>query len=294
MPELPEVETIRVGLSKKITGLKIISVEILNSGSFQGEKSYLVGNKIIHIWRKAKVLGLDLSNSYSLIFHLKMSGQLIWVKKARLGVKREERSGGGHPTQDMLQRMLIKSTRIIFRFSDGSKLFFNDQRKFGWAKLVKTSDLKKINYGLKTVIGPEPLSKNFTIAQLRDNLMRHKNMAIKVALLDQSVVAGIGNIYASEACFLAGINPAKKVETLKQGEFIKLHQAIIDVLRDGIKYGGSSSRLYVNSQGERGSFLNHAFVYERENKQCRICNTAIKKTRLGGRGTYYCSSCQKP
>jgi formamidopyrimidine-DNA glycosylase len=312
MPELPEVETIKLSLEKKIIGLSIKNIQILNSKSFLGDVNQVENSKVIKVWRRAKVLGIDLSRGpassvsrrmssldpavmrqdlsslsprLTLLFHLKMSGQVIYIG--------EKRFVGGHPTKDMLGEMPNKHSRVIFEFSNGAKLFFNDQRKFGWIKLVQTSELENINHGYSNKLGPEPLDENFTGKILQENLLKHQKTPVKVAILDSSVVAGVGNIYACEGCFVAGIDPRTKVKDLTDDQFKSLHRAVQKVLRDGIKYGGSTKTHFVDSDGKKGYFLDYAFVYNRVGKPCKVCGTTIKKIKLGGRGTFYCPECQK-
>lgn len=277
MPELPEVETIKLGLKNKIIGLKITKVQILNPKSFLSDPSLILDKQIVDVIRRGKVLGIVLDNCI-LLFHLKMSGQLIYQKA-------EESFVGGHPTKDMLNNMPVKSTRVIFEFSDGSKLFFNDQRKFGWIKIVK-------DFSLLDHLGPEPLEKEFSLETFRNNLLKHKNSAVKVVLLDQTVLVGVGNIYASEACFLTKVDPQRKVGSLSEEEIKRLHKSIIETLKSGIKYGGSTRTHFVNEEGKKGLFLDYAYVYNRQGKKCKICQNIILKTTLGGRGTFFCQSCQ--
>ena len=198
---------------------------------------------------------------------------------------------GGHPTPDMTNQMPNSHTRVIFKFSDGTNLFFNDQRRFGWIRVVETKTLKE-NTMLKS-LGPEPLEKEFTWQILKQNLLRHKNMVVKVAMMDQKVVSGMGNIYASEACFNAKINLQIKVFKLSDAQFKKLHHGMIKSLQDGIKYGGSTRTHFVDAKGRKGYFLDYAFVYGKDKKPCKVCSTEIKKITLGGRGTYFCPQCQK-
>ncbi len=283
MPELPEVETIKLGLQSKIVNSKIIKVQILNAKSFQGNPNLVEGHKITDIFRRAKVLGISLDNETTILIHLKMSGQLIFEGKGKFI--------GGHPTKDMFGALPNKSTRVVFSFSGGSKLYFNDQRKFGWIKIIENSKLRIDNFLQK--LGPEPLHNKFTWQLLKENLLKHKSLPIKVALLDQSTVSGIGNIYASEACFDAKLNPAKQVKNLSDPEFQKIHQGIIEALKNGIKYGGSSRAHFVNAEGKKGLFLDHAYVYSRAGEPCKVCGTPIKKIRQSGRSTFFCPNCQK-
>lgn len=301
MPELPEVEIIRLGLKKKIIGLEISSIEILNPKSFQSDPSLAINKKVTAVLRRAKVLGIQLSplsfradarDLYTLVFHLKMSGQVILVQSEEFRVKSDERFVGGHPTKDMLGELPNNSTRVIFTFSNGSKLFFNDQRKFGWIKLVKSAELRIKNYGMKNSIGPEPLEKDFNWEILKDNLLKRKNLSIKVALLDQTIVAGVGNIYASESCFNAKVDPLKKVKDLTQDEFKRVYKGVVKALSEGLEFGGSTRTHFVNAEGKKGLFLDYAGVYNREGQKCKNCEGMIIKVRSGGRSTFFCKSCQ--
>ncbi len=289
MPELPEIETIKIGLDKKIKGLKIKRVEVLNPKTFQGDDKSLWGKNVLKVWRKAKVLGVDLSGNLTLLFHLKMSGQLILI--GGRGKGKGVRVVGGHPTQDMKGEMPNKSTRVIFEFSGGAKLYFNDQRKFGWVKVIETDKVEDQDFLKK--LGPEPLEKSFTWQVLKERIGNHKNLPVKVAIMDQSAISGVGNIYANEALFDAKIDPRRKVSGLSDEDYKKLHKGVIKALEDGIKYGGATRAHFVNSEGERGYFLDYAKVYGKDGEKCPGCKGEVKKIQLGGRGTYYCPNCQK-
>jgi len=283
MPELPEVETIKLGLQKKIIGLKISKIQINSAKSFIGNPNNVEGKKVLNIWRKAKILGMNLSNDMTLLFHMKMSGQLVYDNGKRFI--------GGHPTPDMVGKMPNPHTRVIFSFADGSHLYFNDQRKFGWIKVMDNGQLK-IDNSLKK-LGPEPLEKSFTWEILKSNLLNHKSQPAKVAIMDQTVVSGVGNIYASEACFDAKLDPRSRIKDLSDQQFKRLYSGIIKSLKDGIKYGGSSRAHFVDPEGKKGYFLDYAKVYMKNNRPCIRCGTEIKKIQLGGRGTYFCPNCQK-
>ncbi|MBI3103692.1 bifunctional DNA-formamidopyrimidine glycosylase/DNA-(apurinic or apyrimidinic site) lyase [Candidatus Daviesbacteria bacterium] len=287
MPELPEVETIRLGLQKKIIGLKISKIQILSPKSFIGNPNLASGRKVLNIWRIAKYLGMDLGKN-TLLFHLKMTGQLIYDPSTSL---RARRFIGGHPTPDMRDQMPNSHTRVIFSFSDGSHLYFNDQRRFGWVRVVTSTEVTS-NKLFKN-LGPEPLEKEFTWQILKQNLLRHKSMSVKVVIMDQSVISGVGNIYANEACFLAGIDPRTKAGDMGDREFKAIHKGVIRAIKDGIKYGGATRVHFVDAEGHKGYFLDYAYVYGRNNHRCKACGTAIKKIQLGGRGTYFCPKCQK-
>lgn len=295
MPELPEVETIKLGLQNKIAGLIIKDLVILNPKTFQGNVQLLQGNKVLKVWRKGKLLGIDLSGGLTLLFHLKMTGQVIWQGKGEKGTGK--RLIGGHPTEDMMGSLPNRSTRVIFEFNDGSKLFFNDQRKFGWIKIIEKGKVQ--NEKFFTSLGPEPLDKGFTWQILKSNLLpskkgrvSHKSQPVKVAIMDQSIVAGIGNIYASEALFLAKINPLRKVSTLSDQELKRLYKGIVEALKLGIKHGGSTLAHFVNAEGKRGYFLDYAYVYGKTGDNCNVCGGKINKIQVGGRGTYFCVNCQ--
>lgn len=317
MPELPEVEIIKLGLQKKIIGLEIQKIQVLSPKSFLGNPNQAEGQIILKVWRRAKMLGIDLGfqqagpvasvsqvrprppigetavdardlsfapPALTLLFHLKMTGQLIFVGKG-------DKLIGGHPTEDMVGQMPNSHTRVIFSFSGGSHLYFNDQRKFGWIKVVDRLQVTG-DSSIKN-LGPEPLEKGFTRQVLKENLLHHKNMPIKVAIMDQSAIAGVGNIYANEACFNAKIDPRTKVGDMSDQQFQSLYKGIIKALKDGIKYGGSTRVHFVDPEGHKGYFLDYAFVYWRDKHPCKVCGTEIKKISLGGRGTYFCPNCQK-
>ena len=229
------------------------------------------------------MLGIDLENGKSLLFHLKMSGQVIYQDEGSI-------FAGGHPTLDMKDSMPNNSTRVQFTFSDGSKMYFNDQRKFGWIKVIITDELNENTF--YKGLGPEPLDKSFTVEVLKERLLKHKTWPVKVVIMDQSTIAGIGNIYAAEACFDAKLDPRVKVSEMNDNDFNELHKGIVRSLNDGIKYGGSSRATFVNAEGEKGLFLDYAFVYGRKGEACKKCKTPIEKIEQAGRGTYFCPSCQ--
>lgn len=294
MPELPEVETIKLGLQKKIIGLKIKQIDLLSPKSFFGDPKEIAGREVTGIFRRAKVLGIVLDNELTLLFHLKMSGQIIWVGESKFI--------GGHPTPDMQGMIPNSHTRVVFELErqearyakqEKSYLYFNDQRRFGWVKIVKSDELRAQNYGYAGEVGPEPLEKEFTWEILKQNLSKHLKTPVKVAILDQKVVAGVGNIYASEACFNAKIDPRTKVKDLSDEQLKKLQKGIVKSLQDGIKYGGATRSHFVDSDGRKGYFLDYAFVYGRDKHPCKVCGMQIKKITLGGRGTFFCPVCQK-
>jgi formamidopyrimidine-DNA glycosylase len=287
MPELPEVETVRLGLTKLLLGRTIASVDFDWPKSFPNSQDdvqrFLVGASIDKVARRAKVLIIELSTDYSLIIHLKMTGQLVFVSS-------KERFGAGHPNDSLIGQLPDKSTRVTLHFDDDSQLFFNDQRKFGWMRLLPTVEIMNLDFFKK--VGPEPLSADFTWQMFRERLLRRPNSAIKAVLLDQTVLAGIGNIYADESLWGAKIHPATVVSKLSAQQFKVLHQELIFVLELAIEKGGSSDRNYVNAKGKKGSYLSFARVFRREGQPCPRCGTTIIKSRVAGRGTHTCPYCQ--
>src|SRR5438132_10810902 len=201
MSELPEVETVRSGLAKFLPGRRVQNVWHDWQKSLPNAPAdvarFLVGAEVTSIRRRAKVLIIGLSSGYSLVIHLKMTGQLVFQGQG-------EKFGAGHPTASLINQLPDKSTRVILDFTDGSKLFFNDQRKFGWMRLLPTVEVPEIDF-MKTV-GPEPLDDDFTVDKFIERLQTRKNSLIKAALLDQKVLAGVGNIYADEARWAAKIH----------------------------------------------------------------------------------------
>lgn len=302
MPELPEVETVKRGLHALILKREVSSVKHDWDKSFPNAKSdvdeFLIGSKIIDVRRRAKVLIIDLSTEYSLLIHLKMTGQLVFVeysqkqiKDKRQEKKEKSRFGAGHPNDSLVNSLPDKSTRVTFTFKDGSNLFFNDQRKFGWVKLFPTVEVENIEFIRE--FGPEPLSDDFTSTKFIERVRKRAGTTIKAAILDQTVLAGVGNIYADESLFAAKIHPATRVKDVTNAKLKLLLKKIKDVLQLSIDKGGSSDRNYVNAEGKKGSYLGFAKVFRREGKPCSRCGTTIEKIRVAGRGTHICPKCQK-
>lgn len=270
MPELPEVETIRRQLSREIAGKKITGLQILAEKTLRTPKAEFikktVGAKITRVERRAKLLILNLNNGNSILTHLKMTGQYVY-------------DGEAH-----------KHTRVIFSFGPKLKIMFNDMRRFGYLKLIKTADLPDF---LEGEYGPEPLAKDFTLKKFGEILKRRPNMKIKQLLMEQKLVAGVGNIYAQEACFMSSILPTRQPKSLKSDEIKKLYANIRKVLSEAIKYGGSSAENYLNLYGKQGDFVKRLKVYGRSKEKCRRCKAVLKTIKLGGRGTVYCPECQR-
>jgi formamidopyrimidine-DNA glycosylase len=287
MPELPEVETIKIGLAKLLPALVIADVKHDWPKSFPNAPAdvarFMVGAEIKHVHRRAKVLLIELSSMYSLVIHLKMTGQLVFVGKKRFGA--------GHPSKDLVGELPAKSTRVTIDFNDGSKLFFNDQRKFGWMRLLPTIEVPEIDFFKK--VGPEPLEDSFTAKEFIQRVMRRKNTSIKAAILDQTVIAGVGNIYADEGLWGSKIHPATLVSEVPKTKLVALYSSLREVLKLSIEKGGSSDRNYVDAKGHRGSYLAFANVFRKDGQPCPRCGTAIEKIRVAGRGTHYCPKEQK-
>lgn len=288
MPELPEVETVRRGLQELLPG-KIISAayHIESPKSFPNAEadvsSFLLGSTILHVKRRAKVLLIELSTDYSLVIHLKMTGQLVY--------RGTQAFGAGHPNDSLIGELPDRSTRSVIEFSDDSKLFFNDQRKFGWVKLMPTIEVPNIDFMKK--VGPEPLEADFTSSDFAERFKRRSKTNIKAALLDQTVVAGVGNIYADESLWGAKIDPRRLTGSLSEAEFELLYTELRAVMNLAIEKGGSTDRNYVNAEGKRGSYMDFARVFRREGQKCPRCGSEILKIRWAGRGTHLCKTCQK-
>ena len=288
MPELPEVETVKRGLQKLIVGRKIVAAKSDNLKSFPNAeanvKNFLIGAMVIEVRRRAKVLLIDLSTNYTLVTHLKMTGQMVFVGN-------EERFAAGHPNDSLVGNLPDKSTRVTFDLGDGSHLYFNDQRKFGWVKLIPTSEVSNMDFMKR--VGPEPLEADFTVEQFIDRFKKRPGTSIKAAILDQSVIAGVGNIYADESLWGAKIHPARKVSSISNSEFAELYKEVRFVMNLSIEKGGSTNRNYVNAEGKKGSYMDFARVFRREGLECPRCGDEIIKIRVAGRGTHVCPTCQR-
>ena len=287
MPELPEVETVRIGLQRFLPGRAIQAVDFDWPKGFPNASgdvtAFLVGARVTAVRRRAKVLLIDLSTDYTLVCHLKMTGQMVFVGA--------ERFGAGHPSESLIGKLPDKTTRVTLRFADGSHLFFNDQRKFGWMRLLPTVQVPELDFFKK--VGPEPLADDFTHTLFVQRLQRRGKTSIKAALLDQTVLAGVGNIYADESLWGAKIHPATKVADVPAAKLKTLFTELQYVLRLAIEKGGSTDKNYVNAEGKKGSYMSFARVFRREGQDCpRHPGTAIIKTRVAGRGTHTCPKCQ--
>jgi formamidopyrimidine-DNA glycosylase len=282
MPELPEVEAIKLQLQKYLTGHVIVSVQINYGKKFEGDEKLICGARIRGARRFGKVLSMDLDNGYSILTHVKMTGQYIYrgpnlIKPLDLSKK----VTGGAPG---------KHTHIIFKLDNGGILYFNDVRKFGWIKIVPTNLVESEKFIAS--LGPEPL-RDLSAEKFKEILSK-SGRPIKVVIMDQSKMGGVGNIYANDALWKAGINPQKSAKELSEEEANKLYTAIEDVLKEGIKWGGASELAFVTPDGREGQYQGHTLAYGHDGQPCERCKkTIFEKYFLGGRGTYWCRFCQK-
>ncbi len=289
MPELPEVETVRRGLEGLIVTKTIKQVTVHDSpksfpNDSQTVNEFFIGSHITAVRRRAKVLLIDLSTNYSLVIHLKMTGQLVYRGSAI-------RFGAGHPNDSLVGELPDRSTRVSIEFDGGSTLYFNDQRKFGWVKLYPTPEVANIDFMQK--VGPEPLEDSFTADEFIPRMRRRNNTTVKAAILDQTVLAGVGNIYADESLWGAKIHPAARVRDVGDEQLTLLLSEIKYVMNLSIEKGGSTDKNYVNAEGKRGSYIDFARVFRKEGTACpRHPDVLIEKTKVAGRGTHLCPACQ--
>ncbi len=289
MPELPEVETIRSDLEKRIVGEKISGLEIRDQKLLEKGSSWkgIEGRRVKGLERRGKLLILVLEKEIFILVHLKMTGQLVYQDGKEL-------VAGGHSLDksDLFQgvggELPNKHTRAIIHFQSGAVLFFNDLRRFGYLKPVTKQEKEE----KLTEFGPEPLMPDFDLLDFQKKLKKRK-IAVKKALLDQKLVAGLGNIYVDEVLFLSGIRPERSAESLKSNEIKALYSAIIKILKQGVKYRGTTFSDYVDARGKAGNFSRFLKVYNRGGRPCQRCDGSIKKIKLAGRGTHYCPGCQK-
>lgn len=310
MPELPEVETVKRGLERTIISKTVQAVLVRVPKLFPDDQQVieqvLVGAKVLAITRRAKVLLIELSSGWSLAIHLKMTGQLIVVrskdKKIRSGQVQKTLDStsfvGGHPEKAYEQPLPHQHTHVIISFTDGTQLFFNDLRKFGWLRLFPrevvnhTYHLTLVAFLDSLQLGPEPLSEDFTLEYLL-YLLKKRSIPIKQLLLEQQGIAGIGNIYADEALFYAKIDPKRPAASLKRAEVARLYAGIQVVLERGIEFGGTSKNTYLNVEGTKGEMQKYLMVYGREGLSCKECGTLIERIKLGQRSSHFCPRCQK-
>jgi len=286
MPELPEVEVVARGLREKILGKFIKNVDVKHPKVVGGESHVagfvksLNGASITKVERHGKLLFLKLSTKHTLVVHLKLTGQLIFIDKDGKGYK------GGHTQKVYDTAPPHKHTHIIISFSDGSHLYFNDLRRFGWMKVVATNDLPKV--------APDPTLSDFDKSDFIKRVQKHPKISVYKALLDQTVVSGMGNIYVNELLWRCKIYPLILVSKLPRKNIDAIANAIKPLLLEAIKYGGSSANTFVKIDGSKGTFTDHLDVYHREGKPChRKDGGTVARVKVGGRSTFFCPMCQK-
>lgn len=278
MPELPEVETIKRGLSKFIIKKKLTKTTILCAKSFVGAP---VTGTVKAIRRFGKALIIDLDNGKSLMIHLRMTGQLIYDGK--------ERFAAGHPSDNFIDKLPNKQTRVILELDSGT-LYFNDQRKFGFIKVIDADKVEDDAFIKK--LAKEPWQ--MTPEEFYEKLQKHKNSPIKAVILDQTIICGLGNIYADESLFMSKIHPATKAGALTKKEASTLLDMAAKAMDTAIDSGGSTMKDYVKADGTKGDYLDKfAQIFNRTGKPCLVCGTKIEKIRVAGRGTHICPNCQR-
>ncbi len=292
MPELPEVETIRRQLNQVVVGKFIVKVKILRDKSLNGNYQLIINQKISKIERLAKIMIFRFANNSSnqnklefpqLLIHLRMTGQLIYQNK-------KERIVGGHPTPDWIQDLPSKHTRVIIVLNNGAKLFFNDQRVFG--RLTIVTNQQEFAYETRNFLGIEPLKPEFTLKEFAKRLIK-TSRPIKVVIMDQKIIAGVGNIYANDALWDSGVAPDKPANKLTKIQVKKLHKSIEKMIALGIKYGGATDSDYRHLDGLGGHYQDHFLTYKLDGYPCQRCGNKLIKTTIGGRGSYWCKKCQK-
>lgn len=287
MPELPEVETIRRDLNRRIGHKKIKQVEVRKLKMVRGRvrdfRKTLLGRSFGRVDRRAKLLIFSVAGADRyLLIHLKMTGQLIYES-------RREIVAGGHGWPPLDRRLPNKYSHVIFTFTDGSRLFFNDLRQFGYLQLVDRASRDKIVAGY----GLEPLTREFTLPNFA-KVFQGRKTRLKTVLLNQALIAGIGNIYADEICHRAGLKPTRPASTLTAAEIKRLYLASRKVLCRAVEKRGTTFSDYVDADGRTGNYLRYLKVYGRAGKKCMTCKRGIiKKIKMGSRGTHFCPHCQR-
>jgi len=287
MPELPEVETVRIQLKDKVIGKTISAVEVFHAKTVGHDgtiEDRLVGKTIADIDRIGKLLIFSFVEAAEvyLLAHLKMTGQFFFVARGDIV------TGGGHSmTETDVAELPGRHTRSAFYFTDGSALYFNDMRLFGYTKVATKAEVETARQGF----GPEPIDPAFDCEWFVTSL-RKKKAPVKAALLDQSFVAGLGNIYVDEALWRVGVRPTRRCHRVTKAEAAALCAAAGDVMRESIAVGGTTFQNFKDTGGAYGNFKDFLQVFGKQGSSCPECGTTIKKIRVAGRGTHYCPTCQ--
>ena len=288
MPELPEVETLKLGLQKYVIDKKITDVAVIDAKLLTGDIKAIIGAKIIDIKRYAKGIVVELSNGNCIAFHIKLTGQLIYRDATNRNLEVMK------PTPSKVPN---KFTRVDIILDKTSHLYFQEVRGFAWMKILPQNELKALPF-FKT-LGPEPFPSPgsdtpLLTLPLFEKIVSNSNLPIKALLMEQTKIGGIGNIYANDGCFEAKIDPRRKAKTLDDKEIKALYDALLEVLQKAMKYRGSSELNFVDVLGQKGEYQNHFLIYGRKNKPClREDGGVVQKIYLGGRGTFFCETCQK-
>lgn len=277
MPELPEVETIRLALEKDIIGKVIEDVKVIVKKQFDGDPEKIIGKKVIAVNRLGKVLSIKLKGGPYISIHLKLTGQLLFAHD------REDAQFSYVIPYANSRTMPGKTTHVILYFRGGSALFFNDLRKFGWMRLRDKPD---------ETTSVDVLSKDFILDYFKKSITA-SNKPIKNLLLEQDKFAGIGNIYANDALWRARIHPLKKGKTLNDVEVGELFAAVKETIAEGLKYDGTSDNFYILPDAHKGNYQDHMKVYHREKLPCLRCGTPIVRIKHSGRSSFYCPKCQQ-
>ncbi len=284
MPELPEVETIRRDLERVLLGKDITDVSIRNKRLVRGDQvtflAHTIGNQFSRITRRGKLLQFHLAHSDQVLhIHLKMTGQLICQIAGGF-------IAGGHPSAK-IEALPNEYTHVIFTFEDGTVLYFNDVRTFGYVALMSPQSHAEA----LAKFGPEPVDEALTSSAFQEALSGKRS--VKAVLLDQSVIAGIGNIYADEICFRALILPQRRVDTLSRQEKKRLYNAMRSIIKLAVEKRGTTFSNFVDAAGKKGGYMDYLKVYGRKGERCIRCgSTPISKIVVAGRGTHYCALCQ--
>jgi formamidopyrimidine-DNA glycosylase len=308
MPELPEVQTTVSGLHRLLPGLKITDVwsdlpvknqrvkhyreSVKDLGFYNMFKKEVIGTKVTSVERRAKNILINLNNGKTILIHLKMTGHIM-VGRYAFDAKQKTWIVHKDEKNEALRDPFNKFIHFVLVLSNGKHMAMSDTRKFGKITLLDTKDAHETTH--LSSIGPEPLDKKFTLEVLKERLSKKPNGKIKTVLMDQSVIAGIGNIYSDEILWLTGIHPEERVNNIPKIKLPIMHKAIKDMLAKGIDFGGDSMSDYRNVDGERGDFQNHHNAYRRAGKKCnkKLCGGIIIRKVVGGRSAHFCSKHQK-
>jgi len=287
MPELPEVETLKLGLQKYIKGKKIIDIDIHDEKLVEGNPKEVIGSKIKDVRRLAKGILIDLDNSYTIALHIKLTGQLIFRDKKTKDVLVAK------PTPSTVPN---KFTRVTIKLSDDSFLYFQEVRGFAWMKILPTNDVEDLSFfkslGPELIPSPESHTPKLT-KDMFEKIVLSSNLPIKVLLMEQKKIGGIGNIYANDGLFDAGVDPRRRAKSLDHNEIDRLYESLLKVLERGMKYRGSSELNFVDVLGQQGEYQKHFLIYGKKGQECKRCGGVVQKIYLAGRGTFFCPTCQR-